>query len=162
LILARKIGRVKSSGEALIQSIHSNISSNNALLRTFDETITQPIIMILKIDSIVKSKKPNGECVLLEVLKDTDLKGLGLIAETTDPSGEQVAHLFEFPSWEAKQGDYVRVYTGEGTPKSTRNLLDSKTHFFYWNNENTWWDKRSGNLEVVTLATTRNPENSEK
>ena len=105
--------------------------------------------MILKIDSIVKSKEPKGECILLEGLKDTNLQGFAIIAETEEKNTHNASHLFKFPEWQVKQGDYVRIYTGLGTPKTKRNLLESKTHFFYWENESSFFSKKAGNIELV-------------
>jgi hypothetical protein len=87
--------------------------------------------MDLKIIEVVFDKKGENEYVLLEVLKDSKLEGYELHGETysyNDITRVQ-RYLFNFPEWEVKKGDLIRVYSGVGWAETRIGSL--VIHCFY-------------------------------
>ena len=92
----------------------------------------------------IKDKSdPEKERVVISVLTDCNI-GDYVLFDTTY-SGNQVSnklrHSYWFPDKKVSKGDKVILYTKKGREKVKENLSGTKSHFFYWNLENTIWNK---------------------
>ncbi|NTU79266.1 MAG: hypothetical protein HGA45_07655 [Chloroflexales bacterium] len=65
--------------------------------------------MKVKISSILPLDHGYGECVVLEVLNDTDIGKYILM----DYAATKISHTFWFPDMQVKKGDVIYLYTSE-------------------------------------------------
>lgn len=102
--------------------------------------------MKLQILRLADRGQPNKERLHLSVLADTNLIYYAVL-DTVYLGGllggisNLPKHAFWFPSLEVRAGDQVVLYTGPGQPKSEPTLVGITTHFFYWGQPQTLWNK---------------------
>lgn len=77
--------------------------------------------MKVKISSIMPLAPGYGECVILEVLKDTDIGKYILM----DYAAAKINHTFWFPDMHVKEGDFIYLYTSE---KALHSKLQKPAH----------------------------------
>jgi hypothetical protein len=99
--------------------------------------------MKLEIVKILDRAVANKERLWLKVLADTDLKYF-IVFDTTYTSDTSISnlqrHAFWFKPKQVKAGDYVVLYSKEGTPSEHANENGTTTHFFFWGLKNTVWN----------------------
>ncbi|OXA84862.1 hypothetical protein [Flavobacterium hercynium] len=100
--------------------------------------------MSLNLIRVKNGSTPNEEYVSLRAKSDLNLKGYAIVDRTFDDN-EQVSnefrHIYVFPSWDVKEGDYVRLYTGKSKGNKT---LETETgtifHVFFWQSDECVWN----------------------
>lgn len=84
-----------------------------------------------------------NECVLLEVVADCDIGEYMLADSTYTPDNmisNKVRHTFWFPDKKVKKGDFVSLWTQEGTNTTTTNDAGKTVHRFYWGLKQAVWN----------------------
>jgi len=109
----------------------------------------------LKIISSYNREKLNGEYILLEVLKDTNLHNYILCDSTYNEfiaDTNKNKHFYWFPYCEVREGDYVYLYSGAGeNRKSYDAALDYTEHLFFWGATEPIWKKSSITAYIFRL-----------
>lgn len=86
--------------------------------------------MKIKISSIEDIGGDFTECVVLEVLQNTDIGKYILL----DFASSKITHTFWFPDMQVKQGDLIRLYTTGAPPcKKISSGHSGSVHELYWN-----------------------------
>lgn len=103
---------------------------------------------------IVKLYKADGEDerVALKVLADCDL-GEYIITDATfgkkGGSSNLFRHVFEFPTYPVKKGNWVVLYTKVGKQHTS---ADGTNHFFYWNSKHNVWNDDRDTVTLIKVA----------
>lgn len=106
----------------------------------------------LKIHSIDGKGDLGKECVWLSVDQDAPDISFYLLCDTTftaeDKISNELRHMYWFNKMPVKKGDWVRLWTKNGTNDSVKNEKGTMTHNFFWNLGKTVWNKDG---DAVTL-----------
>ncbi|CAD0004787.1 hypothetical protein [Flavobacterium chungangense] len=85
----------------------------------------------------------NDERILIKILEDSDI-GEFLVLDTTYSSNgtvsNKVRHPFWFPDQKVKKGDWVTLYTKEGSSRSLKNPDGTIHYLFYWGLKSNVWN----------------------
>lgn len=85
--------------------------------------------MKVKIASIEHNIVGLGECIVLEVLQDTDIGKYLLL----DFASSKIIHTFWLPDLPVKQGDVIHLYTNESlVQKDVLEVATGVVHKLYW------------------------------
>jgi len=107
--------------------------------------------MKIEIVEIVDRGTANQERLWLKVTANTDLKYY-IVFDTTYTSANSISNLQRHAYWfkpkEVRTGDYVVLYTKQGTPSNQPNQDGTTTHFFYWGLDKTVWNN-TGDCAVL-------------
>lgn len=99
--------------------------------------------MALEIVQIHEAGKEDSEYISLRAVTDCDLK-YSLICDTTYTSettiSNKLRHMYWFAPKAIKKGDYVFLYTGDGTNTSFTNKANTTTYVFYWGLDEPIWN----------------------
>jgi hypothetical protein len=98
----------------------------------------------------------NTERVVLKAAADLNLTYY-LLVDTTYSTPTSISnllrHVFWFPTFNVKAGDFVVVYSGVGTQKTMPNTGGvGQTHFFYWNLRETVWNNTGDCAVLMEVA----------
>lgn len=107
--------------------------------------------MRLKIVRIEDRGLPNKERLHLAVVQDTSLAYyVALLSRYGTPNTVTSSALtaFWFPGHQAHAGDQVVLYSGRGSATKV-GTAGSATHFFYWGQERTIWNRQEDCAVVV-------------
>jgi hypothetical protein len=101
--------------------------------------------MKLEIIKIVDRGVESKERLWLRVLADCDLTYF-IVFDTTYTSSNSISNIQRHAHWfrpkKVKTGDYVVLYTGNGTSTEKANNDGSTTHFIFWGLEKTIWNQQ--------------------
>jgi len=111
----------------------------------------------LKVHSVDGKGKLSEECVWLSVSADIPSLSYFLLCDTTyldeGHISNELRHMYWFKPKAVKEGDWIRVYTKNGTNTSVVNDKKTTTHIFYWNLGATVWNK-DGDAAILFDLTT--------
>lgn len=99
--------------------------------------------MKIEIIDILDRSVANKERLWLKVLSNTDLQYF-IVFDTTYTSENSISNLQRHAYWfkpkQVKAGDYVVLYTRNGSPSQVTNENGTTTHFLFWGLKNTVWN----------------------
>jgi len=99
--------------------------------------------MKIEIVKIIDRGLANKERLWLKVVANTNLQYY-IVFDTTYTSPNSISnlqrHAYWFKSKEVKAGDYVVLYTKQGTPSEVVGENGTKTHFLFWGLDRTIWN----------------------
>lgn len=125
--------------------------------------------MSLQIVKVVAEEKQDEEFVRLKATASVNLENYAIVDNTYSHNGGVSnihRHFYRFPNKLIAKGDYVRLYTGKGEPKTILNK-DGKysVHYLYWGSEAGIWNKKIGDVvellkvQSISRATVLKKEN---
>ncbi|MCH8041398.1 MAG: hypothetical protein IH977_13805 [Nitrospinae bacterium] len=95
----------------------------------------------LTIVDVLNRAVPNRECIALSAEESVNLGQFGIMLGLYSPQNGAIPfldHLFWFGNGFIKRGDWLFVYTGSGTPVTTKGSDGfSKVYSIYWGKPNT-------------------------
>lgn len=109
--------------------------------------------MKAKIKSLVTTDL-NEERITLEILQDCDIGKYFVFDSTYASSGKpsnKVRFTYWFPNKAVKAGDFVVLYTKEGTKSEHKNRANTTTHVFYWGLKHQIWNDKKDCAVVVEI-----------
>lgn len=99
--------------------------------------------MKIEIIKIIDRGLANKERLWLRVLANANLQYF-IVFDTTYTFPDSISNLQRHAYWfkpkEVKAGDYVVLYTKQGTPSEQVNDNGTTTHFVYWGLDKTIWN----------------------
>ena len=108
------------------------------------QTSNERIVMKLIVHSIENNGVLQSERVLIQVKGSVNI-GKYIISDTTYIDDKTVSnelrHIYWFPDKDVSAGDWIIIYTKDGTPRSYINNNDTTIHELYWNLGKTVWNK---------------------
>lgn len=101
-------------------------------------------------------KEPENEHVVFKVLEDCNLSHYILMDNTYDAVGNISnvhRHSLVLPNINVSKGDFIRIYTGIGEPRSFVNQSQSITHEIYWGFEDgiSIWNDASDKVYILKI-----------
>jgi len=109
----------------------------------------------LKIHSIDGKGDLGKECVWLSVDQDAPDISFYLLCDTTftaeDKISNELRHMYWFNKMPVKKGDWIRLWTKNGTNNSVKNEKGTMTHNFFWNLGKTVWNKDGDAVTLFSL-----------
>lgn len=99
--------------------------------------------MILKIIGIKDHQDMDKQRLVLQATDDGNLINYAVVDNTFTTKGElsnKHRHFYSFPDYEVKKGDYVVLYTKQGTDTPQKHGED-QYHYFFWNLEVSVWNE---------------------
>jgi len=110
--------------------------------------------MSLKINKVKNASVPEKEYVLLKATADTNSKGYAIVDRTFGANGtisNEFKHIFFLPALALKSGDWIRIYTGKGSPNTgtNSNNISQKVYNLYWQADSCVWNDAGG--DTVSL-----------
>lgn len=113
--------------------------------------------MKLKITSIAGAGDPEKERVVMKANEDLDLTNFAVFGCRVSDSGfyaGNVPFAYWFATKDVKKGDFVVLYTKNGTSSVKNNNDGTQSHFFYWRRGGTIWTDQYKAVLVHTSAWT--------
>ena len=102
--------------------------------------------MKLEIIKIIDKGVTSKERLWLKVLNNTDLSYY-IVFDTTYSSESTISNIQRHAHWfkprKVKAGDFVILYTREGTASTSQNQDGSTNHFLFWGIDRTIWNADS-------------------
>jgi hypothetical protein len=112
--------------------------------------------MKLEIIKIFERGIAQKERLSLRVLNETDLS-FYVIIDTVYLSENSISssqkHAYWFNPKKVKTGDYIVLYTGNGTPSESKNADGTTNYFLYWGLNNTIWNNKGDCAVVMEINT---------
>jgi hypothetical protein len=113
--------------------------------------------MNLEIHSVEDKGNLDSERIWLRVTSDTNNLAYYAIADTTYTDNGKISnelrHIYWFPGTTAKTGDWLCVYSKNGTNSSAKNNDGTTTHTFFWRLGRTVWNKGKDQAVLFQLTT---------
>jgi hypothetical protein len=113
--------------------------------------------MKIKIHSIENKGDLDSEVVWLDVVEDVTDLGYYMVCDTTYTDDNHISnelrHAYWFPTKAVKKGDWIALYTKNGTNGTSSNKRETTTHKFFWKLGRTVWNK-DGDCAVLFQLTT--------
>jgi|SRR6266850_3913409 len=113
--------------------------------------------MNLEIHSVQDKGQLETERLWLKVTDDISNLAYYAVADTTYTDegsiSNELRHIYWFPSSTAKKGDWLCLYSKNGTDSSGTNNEGSTTHTFFWNLGRTVWNKGKDQALLFELKT---------
>ncbi len=112
--------------------------------------------MKLKIEHYIDRGNFINERIAFKAQSDCDLKFFVVHMTYLMDSGgfyNKPKHTFWFPPTEVKAGDWVVLYTKEGTYSSKINNDGGTSHFFYWGLSQPIFNSRKDGIVLAELET---------
>ena len=94
------------------------------------------------------------ERLVLKAKKDLNLIGYVILDMTYTAEGKVSdlnRHVFWFPSKEIKLGDYVILYTKNGSNNSFVDKAGDQIHVFYWNLDRQVWNNDADAVTILKI-----------
>lgn len=91
----------------------------------------------------IKDARTDNERVVLKVLSKCNINSYILFDTTYDESGivsNKHRHLFVFPDLVVEEGDFIWLYTKNGSYGTHKNTSGTTTHKLYWGVNNHIWN----------------------
>lgn len=101
--------------------------------------------MELKIVGVNNSSEPDKEYVRLQALVDLNANDYAVTDKSFDQDGglsNEFRHFYRFPPVKVKKGEFIRLFTGEGTYERHIQDNDIVVHRFYWNSDECVWNDK--------------------
>ena len=100
--------------------------------------------MIIEVQGIQEKGNQKEEYVSLKALEACNLKYY-IVTDTTFTSdlksiSNKMRHMYWFKSKEVAKGDFVRLWTGQGTDNDFTNKSGTTTHNIYWGLKTPIWN----------------------
>src|SRR5262249_55641284 len=113
--------------------------------------------MNLEIHSVEGKGVLENERLWLKVTADIDDLAYYTVADTTYLDNGQISnelrHLHWFPKRSVKKGDWICLYSKNGTDTSGKNNDGTTTYTYYWNLGRTVWNKGKDQAVLFELTT---------
>ena len=113
--------------------------------------------MKIEIHSVDDKGKLDGERLWLKVKEDLSDLGYYQVADSTyhddGTISNELRHIYWFPPKGVKSGDWIRLYTKNGTNDKTTATDGSTIHNFYWKLDRTVWNKGKDQAVLFELKT---------
>lgn len=109
--------------------------------------------MDVKLLKIKDKSDLRNERVVISVLRDCNI-GEYILFDTTYSDyqiSNKLRHTYWFPDKKVQQGDKVILYTKEGEIKEKNNESGNTSHFFYWELNETVWNKNEDCAVLVNI-----------
>lgn len=104
--------------------------------------------------SIIKVERQQDERIILFVENSCNTWPYILFDTTYDDDGRVTnrnRHSFIFPNLDVTTGDFIVIYTGNGSYNSFRNKRGTTTHVLYWGLEVNIWNSRQDSALLVKV-----------
>lgn len=111
--------------------------------------------MKLKITSVKNQGDANKEYVMLKALEDCNLNNYMILDNTYDAAGEpsnKSRHIYIFPDFSVKAGQYVCVSTRKGKYKLGKTDKGNPLHYFYWGLEHSVWNDDGDVAHLIRIG----------
>jgi hypothetical protein len=114
--------------------------------------------MELEIHSVADKGNLENERLWLQVTADiADLMYFAASDTTYTDAGNvsnELRHIYWFPpGWQATKGDWICLYSKNGTNSKSTNDKNTTTHTLYWNLGRTLWNTGKDQAIVFKLST---------
>lgn len=105
----------------------------------------------------VTKSTAEAERIIFKVLIDGNLSNYLLLDNTYTEENKLSnihRHCYVFPNVNVRRGDYVMLYTGEGSNGAYTNNSKTTTHVFYWgfDNEVSIWNDYADKVYIIRIS----------
>ncbi|MFG0669427.1 hypothetical protein ACF8E6_02540 [Pseudomonas sp. xss_1] len=110
--------------------------------------------MELKIHSVSGRGSSSSEYVIIDVLKDCNLKNFMICDRTFNSDGKpsnKHRHVYFFPSCEVKKGEVVWLNTCPGTNRKNKTSDGRLAHEFYWGLNSSVWNDSGDKVYLIKM-----------
>ena len=120
---------------------------------------------MLRINSVKDVGDLDRERVVLRALQDTDLANYAvfscLVFDDKQIESGDIPDVFWFESMDLKTGDFVVLYTKEGTERTKVSERGNKSYFYYWSKKQAIWTEQRRAILVNTTDWTSAEEDQQ-
>lgn len=113
------------------------------------------IQMELKLLSVTAQGDASKEYLTLRVLEDCNLKNYMIFDSTFSSNGatsNKHRHVFVFPSWDVKKGDYIFLRTRPGSHGKLTTSNSFPAHGFHWGLNSPVWNETGDTAHLIKIS----------